>query len=108
LKSENHEAETEREHAEEVLVATWVGAGKAIELFDGNLRIVLRQALPGDLCPKGLTVAGNVSSGAGKKNVCLRTGAPAKFTYRGRNYVINLSGIAGRGNVFHYYISVSR
>ncbi len=97
----------QKESAGAVLEPTWVSAGKAILLFDGNLRIVLRQALAGDMCRKGSTVACHISSGAGGENLCLRTGAPARFAYRGRSYMINLSGIAGRDSVYHYYISIN-
>ena len=89
-----------------VIQRTWVGAGKAVTLFGGGLRIVLRQASPG-MCPTGATVAGAIRGGEETKNVCLKTGAPVKFKFRGKSYTMNLSGIAGVGNVYHYYIVIS-
>lgn len=106
-KQEHHEPDKDMLSAGAVLGPTWVRAGKVISLFDGNLRIVLKQASAGDnMCGKG-RVVGKISSGAGRQKLCLWTGAPAKFTYRGANYRIDVSGIAGKGNVYHYYISIS-
>lgn len=85
----------------------WVSAGGVLTLFGGNLKIVLSQPAAGGTCRKG-TVVGDIQSGAGREKLCLKTGMPANFAYRGEIYRIHLSGIAGQGDVYHYYVSITR
>lgn len=104
VKREGHES---REQTAPVLGSTWISAGEVISLFDGKLRIVFNQASAGDMCRKGSVVGHINRGGPGREKVCLGTGAPAKFIYRGGSYTLKLSGLTGRGNVYHYFISIS-
>ena len=90
-----------------VLKPTWVGSGETTPAFDGNLRISLYKASDRDECPKDSTAVSYLISDADKKKLCLRTGTPESFTYQGKNYLFNLSGIAAQAGVYRFCISIS-
>ncbi len=90
-----------------VLKPTWVRSGETTPAFDGNLRIVLHEVSDKDECQKDSAVAGYLTGDTDKKILCLRTGKPEDFTYQGKNYSFNLSGIAAQAGVYRYYISIS-
>jgi hypothetical protein len=90
-----------------VLKPTWVNSGETTPAFDGNLRIVLYKASDKDECQKDSTAVGYLTSDTDKKKLCLRTGKPENFTYQGKNYLFNLSGIAAQASVYRYCISIS-
>ncbi|MGC8495428.1 MAG: hypothetical protein ACP5SH_27270 [Syntrophobacteraceae bacterium] len=106
-KQEQKAPAKQTEPAGPVVGPLWVGAGKVLTLFGGKLKIVLRQPAAGGTCRKG-TVVGDIQSGTGREKLCLKTGMPANFAYGGEIYRIQLSGIAGQGDVYHYYFSISR
>jgi len=93
---------------EEILVLkpTWVGFGQTTTAFDGNLRIVL-YASDKDTCQKDSAAVSYLDGDTDKKKLCLRTGRPEDFTYQGKNYLLNLSGIVATGGVARYCISIS-
>jgi len=90
----------------QVLKPRWVNSGETTQAFDGSLRIVL-YASDKEQCPKDSAAVGYLSSDTGKNKLCLRTGKPEEFTYQGKNYLFNLSGIAATADVSRYYISIS-
>jgi hypothetical protein len=90
-----------------VLKPTWVSPGETALAFDGNLRIVLHQPSEKDECQKDSVAVTYLSSDKEEKKLCLRTGRPENFTYQGKNYLFNLSGIAARASVYRYCISIS-
>ena len=90
-----------------VLKTTWVNAGDTTPAFDGNLHIVLYKASDKDECQKDSAAVSYLISGTDKKKLCLRTGRPESFTYQGKNYLLNLSGIAAQAGVYRYCISIS-
>jgi hypothetical protein len=95
------------EEAPPVLKPTWVNSGDTTPAFDGNLRIVLYKASDKDECQKDSAAVSYLISGTDKKKLCLRTGKPQSFTYQGKNYLLNLSGIAAQAGVYRYCISIS-
>jgi TolA-binding protein len=90
-----------------VLKPTWVSSGETTPAFDGNLRIVLYKASDKDECPKDSAAAAYLISDTDKKKLCLLAGKPESFTYQGKNYLFNLSGIAAQASVYRYCISIS-
>jgi hypothetical protein len=88
-----------------VLKPTCVSSGKTTLAFDGNLRIVLSSDRDG--CPKDSAAVSYLTSDTDKMKLCLRTGKPENFTYQGKNYLFNLSGIAAQASVYRYCISIS-
>ncbi len=90
-----------------VLKPTWVNSGQTMPAFDGNLRIVLYKASDKDECQKDSAAVSYLISDTDKKKLCLQTGRPENFTYQGRNYLFNLSGIAAQASVYRYCISIS-
>jgi hypothetical protein len=90
-----------------VLKPTCVSSGETTLAFDGNLRIVLYKASDKDECPKDSAAVSYLTSGTDKKKLCLRTGKPENFTYQGKNYLFNLSGIGAQAGVYRYCISIS-
>lgn len=90
-----------------VLKPTWVNSGETLPAFDGNLRIVLSKASDKDECPKDSAAVSYLTSDTGKTKLCLRVGKPEYFAYQGRDYSLNLSGIAGLAGVYRYCISIS-
>ena len=90
-----------------VLKPTWVSAGGPTLAFDGNLRIVLYKASDKDECQKDSAAVSYLISGTDKKKLCLRIGKTESFTYQGKNYPFNLSGIAAQAGVYRYCISIS-
>ncbi len=90
-----------------ILKPTWVSSGKTTLAFDGNLRIVLHQASDNDECQKNSAAVSYLTGDTDKKKLCLRTGKPEDFTYQGKNYLFNLSGIAAQAGVYRYCISIS-
>jgi len=90
-----------------VLKPTWVSSGETTPAFDGNLRIVLYKASDKDECQKDSAAAAYLTSDTDKKKLCLLAGKPESFTYQGKNYLFNLSGIAAQASVYRYCISIS-
>ena len=90
-----------------VLKPTWVGSGETTPAFDGKLRIVLYKASDKGECQKDSEVVSYLIGDTDKKKLCLRTGKPENFTYQGKNYLFNLSGIAAQASVYRYCISIS-
>ncbi len=90
-----------------VLKPTWVSSGETTPAFDGNLRIVLYKASDKDECQKDSAAVIHLISDAEEKKLCLRTGKPENFTYQGKNYLFDLSGIAAQASVYRYCISIS-
>ncbi len=90
-----------------VLKPTWVSSGETTLAFNGNLRIVLYKASDKDECQKDSAAVSYLTSDTDKKKLCLRTGKPEDFTYQGKNYSFNLSGIAATASVSRYCISIS-
>ena len=90
-----------------VLKPTLVNSGDTTPAFDGNLRIVLYKASDKDECQKDSAAVSYLISGTDKKKLCLRTGKPQSFKYQGKNYLLNLSGIAAQAGVYRYCISIS-
>ncbi len=90
-----------------VLKPTWVGSGETTPAFDGKLRIVLYKASDKGECQKDSEVVSYLTGDTDKKKLCLRTGKPENFTYQGKNYLFNLSGIAAQASVYRYCISIS-
>lgn len=91
-----------------VLKPTWVSSGQTTLAFNGNLRIIVNEASGKDECPENLGTVSYLISAEGKKKLCLRTGEPANFTYQGKQYSFNLSGIATTAGMFNYCISISQ
>lgn len=91
-----------------VLKPTWVRAGQTTLAFDGNLGIILREASAKDKCPQNLPAVSYLISGARVEKLCLGTGKQANFTYQGKRYWFNLSGIAAKAGMFDYCISISQ
>jgi hypothetical protein len=89
-----------------VLKPTWVSSGETTLAFDGNLRIVL-YASDKDKCQKDSAAVSYLTSDTDNKKLCLRTGKPEDFTYQGKNYLFNLSGIVATAGVSRYCISIS-
>jgi cell division protein FtsB len=90
-----------------VLKPTWVSSGETTPAFDGNLRIVLYKASDKDESRNDSAAVGYLISDTDKKKLCLRTGKPEDFSYQGKNYLFNLSGIAAQASVYRYCISIS-
>ncbi len=90
-----------------VLKPTWVISGETTLAFDGNLRIVIHKASNKDECQKDSAAVSYLTSDTDKKKLCLRTGRPENFTYQGKNYLFNLSGIAAQASVYRYCIAIS-
>jgi hypothetical protein len=90
-----------------VLNPKWVNSGETALAFDGNLSIVLNKASERDECQKGATAVTYLTGDAYNQKLCLRTGKPETFTYQGKNYSFNLSGIAAQASVYRYCISIS-
>jgi len=90
-----------------VLKPTWVSSGETKPAFDGNVRIVLYKASDRDECQKDSAAVGYLISDTDKTKLCLRAGKPENFTYQGKNYLFNLSGIAEQASVYRYCISIS-
>lgn len=91
-----------------VLKPTWVISGETTVALDGNLRIVIHKASNKDECQKDSTAVSYLTSDTDIKKLCLlRTGEAENFTYQGKNYLFNLSGIAAQASVYRYYISIS-
>ena len=90
-----------------VLKPTWVSSGETTPAFDGNLRIVLYKASDKEECQKDSAAVSYLVSDSEKKKLCLRTGKPENFTYQGKNYLFNLSGIAAQASAYRYCISIS-
>jgi hypothetical protein len=90
-----------------ILKPTWVASGGTTLAFDGNLRIVIHKASDNDECPSNSAAAGYLTGHTETKKLCLRTGMPENFTYQGKNYLFNLSGIAAEAGVYRYCISIS-
>ena len=109
LKADQQTSEQKNNSFEEtvVLKPTWVSSGETTPAFDGNLRIVLNKASDKDECQKDSAAVSYLISDSDKKKLCLRTGKPENFTYQGKNYLFNLSGIAAQASVYRYYISIS-
>jgi hypothetical protein len=91
-----------------VLKPAWVSSGQTTLAFDGSLRIVLHEASDTDGCPKDSAAVSYLTGDTDKKKLCLRTGKPENFTYQGKNYLFNLSGIAAQAGVYRYCISISK
>ena len=89
-----------------VLKPTWVSLGETTLAFDGSLRIILYVS-DKDHCPKDSAAVSYLISDTDKKKLCLRTGKPEEFAYQGKNYSLNLSGIAATANASRYCISIS-
>jgi len=89
------------------LKQTWVISGETTLAFDGNLRIVVHKASGKDECQKDSAAVSYLTSDTDIKKLCLRTGEPENFTYQGKNYSFNLSGIAAQASVYRYSISIS-
>jgi hypothetical protein len=90
-----------------VLKPTWVSSDETTLAFDANLHIVLHKALDKDECQKDSAAVGYLTSDTEKTKLCLQTGKPEVFTYQGKNYLFNLSGIATQASVYRYCISIS-
>jgi hypothetical protein len=73
-----------------ILEPTLVGLGEAAKAFDGNLMIVLYEASDMDKCQQGSTAFTYLISGKDKTKLCLRTGKPESFKYRGEKSLFNL------------------
>jgi TolA-binding protein len=89
-----------------VLKPTWVSSGETILAFDGNLRVVL-SAPDKDKCQKDSAAVSYLVNNAENNKLCLQTGKPENFTYQGKNYLFNLSGIVTTAGVSRYCISIS-
>jgi hypothetical protein len=109
LKADRQTLEQESNDFKELLVLkpTWVNSGETTPAFDGNLRIVLYKASDNDECQKDSAAVSYLISDTDKKKLCLRTGKPENFTYQGKNYLFNLSGIAAQASVYRYCFSIS-
>jgi len=90
-----------------VLKPTWVSSGETTLAIDGNLRIVLHEASDKDECPKDSATVSYLTSDTDKMKLCLRAGKPENFAYQGKNYSLNLSGIAAQAGVYRYCIDIS-
>jgi hypothetical protein len=89
-----------------ILEPTWVGAGETTSAFDGNLLVVLYGATNASKCYKDSTAVGYLISGVEKKKLCLRTGKPESFKYRGKKYLLSLIESSGSDEARHYCISI--
>jgi hypothetical protein len=109
LKADRQTLEQKSDGFEEMVVLkpTWVSSGETTLAFDGNLRIVLHETSDKDECQKDSAAVSYLTSDTDKKKLCLRTGKPENFTYQGKNYLFNLSGIAAQASVHRYCISIS-
>lgn len=90
-----------------VLKPTWVSSGETTLAFDGNLRIVLQEASDKGECQKDSAAVSYLTSDTDKLKLCLRAGRPENFAYQGKNYSLNLSGIAAQAGVYRYCIDIS-
>lgn len=109
LKADRQTSEQKSNSFEEMVVLkpTWVSSGETTPVFDGNLRIVLYKASDKDECEKDSTAVSYLISDTDKKKLCLQTGKPENFTYQGKNYLLNLSGIAAQASMYRYCVSIS-
>ncbi len=89
-----------------ILEPTWVGSGETTSAFDGNLLIVLYEATNTSKCYKDSTAVSYLISGVTKMKLCLRTGKPESFKYRGKKYLLNLIESSGSDEAQHYCISI--
>jgi hypothetical protein len=89
-----------------ILEPTLVGLGEAAKAFDGNLMIVLYEASDMDKCQQGSTAFTYLISGKDKTKLCLRTGKPESFKYRGEKYLFNLLESKKSKGESRYLISI--
>ncbi len=108
MKAEQQPPEQKENAPEEVpvLKPTCVNSGETTLAFDGSLRIVLYKPSDKDECQKDSAAVCYLTSDTDKTKLCLRIGKPENFTYQGKDYLFNLSGIAAQGSVYRFCISI--
>ncbi len=89
-----------------MLEPTLVGSGETTMAFDGNLGIVLYEASDTSKCHKDSVAVCYLISGTDKEKLCLRTGKPESFKYRGKKYQLNLLESKESEGAHHYLISI--
>jgi len=89
-----------------ILEPTWVGSGETTTAFDGNLISVLYEVSDTSKCPKDSAAVGYLISGTDKKKLCLRTGKPESFKYKGNTYLFNLLESKQSEGAHRYCISI--
>lgn len=89
-----------------VLEPTWVAPGETTLALDGKLGIVLDDASATNIACKDSAASGHINAPRTKKLLCLRTGEPERFRYRGKKYLLDLIDSKESEGSQHYFISI--
>jgi hypothetical protein len=88
------------------LEPTWIKAGEAYTVSDGNFVIVVDGVPDKGQCRDGSTAVVSLVTGNKKKVLCVGLDRPEVFEYKRKNYALGLLGVRENEQNHEYLVSI--